>query len=92
VPSSVVNLSLTNDQVTIANPAYGPIAMYFSNSVVGQTVSFECVDMLGRLQMHQTITVDNETMHLQCNLTPGIYYVRITDSNRVLCQTILTRN
>ncbi len=89
--SAVINQTSEKDLVTITNPADAQIILHFTNTLFGHIVSFECIDLLGRSQIHETVTVNNELMQLPCNLKPGIYFVKIVNNQKVLCNTILTK-
>jgi hypothetical protein len=92
LPSSVTNQTLINEHITIVNPVSDEIILNFSNGLVGQSLSFECVDIIGRSQINKVMEVDNVTMKIPCHLRPGIYYVRIAGNGIVVYQKILTRN
>jgi hypothetical protein len=90
-PSAVADQTLAGQHVTMVNPVDNNIVIFFSNGLVGQSVSFECVDMLGRILIREQINVDHEMIQIPCSLKHGIYYVRIAGSNNVICKTILTK-
>jgi len=92
-PTAVTNQNMWNQKATITNPAIDNIIMHFSTGLVGQSVSVECTDMLGRTLIERTMIVDNTTMQIPCNnLNPGVYFVSITNSNGVISQTKLIKN
>jgi hypothetical protein len=90
--SAVTNLTLTADYASLANPVDSRFTINFSNSLMGQEVSFDCIDIVGRRRLHQVISVSGETMSIPCNLSPGTYYVRITRSTELICQSVVTKN
>ncbi len=92
IPSSVADQTLINEYITIVNPLNNEIIMNFSNNLLGHSLSFELVDILGRSQIKRVMEVNNITMKIPCQLKPGIYYVRIAGSGNVVCQTILIGN
>ncbi len=78
-------------KITVANPVGNILAMNFSNDLIGKTVDVECVDMLGRLQVHTTIFIAGPAVQIPCTLSQGIYLLRITASNMPVAQMLFTK-
>ena len=90
-PSAVSSQKLIADHVTVVNPVGADMTLYFSSSMINKIVSIECIDMLGRTEIHETRTVDNGSMQIPCNLKPGIYCLKVTTDHYIVSQTMITK-
>ena len=92
-PTAVINQTITTQHMAVTNPVGDNIILHFSEGLINQTVFLDCIDMLGRLQIHQAFVVNNAATQIPCStLKPGIYCVRITNNSGIICQTKLVKN
>jgi len=88
-PSGISQI-LLKEQVIINNPVSDQIILHFTQSMMGKEVVVDCIDMLGRTQIHETINVRNELMQIPCNVKAGIYCVRVM-MNGNISQTVVVK-
>ena len=91
IPSAVISKELLNDHVAIVNPVGDQVILHCSGGLIGQTISFDCIDVLGRSRIHESIRVDNEMVRIPCNLEPGIYFSKVMNGNELISQSTLTK-
>ena len=90
-PSAVIGQSLIKEQATIVNPVGSAIILNLSNNLVNHLISIDCIDMMGRSQIHQTILVHSEMEEIPCNLQPGIYCIKIADDRNIIYRSVVTK-
>ncbi len=90
-PVGVVNETKATGHATIVNPVGSAITVHFSSDLVGQPVTVECVDMLGRTMMAEQLVIEKEVVQFPCTLVSGNYYLRITSGSGIICQSMITR-
>jgi len=87
----VVDENKVNNVITVVNPAGAQIKLFCNNNLNGYPVLFECIDMLGRIIIKKEIVFNNNSVQIPCDLHPGIYFIRITGGQKIICQSILTK-
>jgi len=90
-PSVVANYQLNSDKVNVANPVGAQLMFNFSGSLVGESVSITCTDMLGQVRMNQTFIVGQQVQQISCDLTPGAYIVRVVANNNIVYQAVVSK-
>ena len=91
LPSSVAGLQKAGEEkVTVVNPVGGQLIIHFTNDVP-DAVNVVCMDMLGRVQMNSVIHPSQAMTELPCTLAPGIYYLRFTTDDKIIGQTMITK-
>ncbi len=88
---SVANTTLNSNHATVVNPVSSQMTIVFTEGLIGETVSLECTDIVGRVKFRKTIKVTNTTEQLATNLTPGIYYIMIADDKGIVARTVITK-
>jgi hypothetical protein len=78
------------DAIVINNPVGKQLTIRFPGEMVGKTVSLQCMDMLGRLQMNNTFVLTGETVQIPCVLQSGTYYLSLSAGN-VVKKMIVTK-
>jgi hypothetical protein len=91
LPSTVVNHSMITEYISVANPVGSQIVLNYTSGLIGQTVSVECVDMLGRNRLNIKLVIENGSMQIPCNLEPGVYALRVVNGAQIICQAIITK-
>lgn len=90
-PAAVVAQKLIEEHVAVVNPIGSALTLHLSNNLLTHTLYIDCVDMLGRSQIHQTILVNTETEQISCNLLPGIYCIIITDDQKIINRSVVAK-
>lgn len=90
-PFDLVSLDVSFDawSLNISNPETTPTVTFWPNPTTEslnfniprqQPVSIEIYNVVGQLQLSQTITNENPTISVN-HLNPGLYYIRYADTN-----------
>jgi len=90
-PTGIVTQSIEKERITIVNPVNDQITLHVSAGIVGKKISITCMDMPGRMQLNETVTVTGETMQIPCILAPGVYCIRANVENSVDTRVIVTK-
>ncbi len=87
--SGVNNQALLKEKVTISNPINDQIILHFTPNMIGKEILLDCIDMLGRTQIHEAIIVHNILMQIPSNVKAGIYCVRVTMNDNVSQEIVI---
>ncbi len=85
------NMVSKEEKVTVTNPVEKELTMRFPTSLVGKTITVQCMDMLGRMQMKSTFVLTGELERIPCTLMPGIYYLAISADGEQVSKRIVTK-
>ena len=89
IVSAVPEIPAAAEKVKITNPTGAKLQMHFDAELMGKTISLECTDALGRLVNSETFTAEKVTEELDFTVNAGIYFIKLTSDNAVVCrQTI----
>jgi hypothetical protein len=91
VAASVGHTTAPGKHVSIVNPVSSAVKIFFSEGLIGETVTIDCMDITGRSKWHQEVTVNNAVMQFPVNLTPGTYYIAIAESGHIISRNIIVR-
>ncbi len=90
-PTGIAGEVFVQEQVSLVNPITSNISMYFSPGLIGQNVTVECFDMLGRSVLKQPVNIGQRSIDIPCSLNKGVYTLRIYSKHSVLCMTTVVK-
>ena len=89
--ASVSVIQNEKEKVTVANPIETQLVMWFTNDLIGKTISINCTDVLGRSQMKNSFVAQGQMIQRPFTLLPGIYYINVTANEIRLANIVVIK-
>jgi len=86
IATSVPNVAVEKDQISVVNPADGMLNIHFPPSLTGKNTGFTCTDVLGRVQIKEDLLQVAGTVQIPLNLQTGVYYLTFTQDGLIVGQ------
>ena len=88
-PAAVLNTNMPETKIGIHNPVQDQLELIFAPYFINKELQLDCIDVLGRVVMHQNILVTGNSISVPVKMAPGRYFIRIGENGHTIFNSIV---